>query len=208
MPQPYPPGARLLARPETVEPCPACADPLGRGYPTCLTCADRVDAYWRADWDALVAEQPGEADERELAATVLAGAPADHPWTCVDWAMRQSSCPLCRAELGAGLACVHCAKADEARWAWDHAAMPGSMTANEHMLRLAVAALRATTPHRDNVLTYWRLVLPFLLVGGLPTPVQAGRVRIHLLAGRADELAEAGSLADMADLADLPWRTA
>ncbi|GAA2968910.1 hypothetical protein [Actinokineospora diospyrosa] len=201
---PYPPGARLLARPEAVEPCPTCTDPLGRGYPTCLTCADRVDAHWKADWAVLA---DGAADERELAAEVLAAPPGTHPWTCVDWAMRLQSCPVCRAELGTGPACLHCAKADQVRWAWDHAAPAGAITANEHALRLAVAALRGAGERRDTVLAFWRLSLPFLLVGAVATPVQVGRIRVHLIAGRVDELAEAPGFAAMAALADLPWRS-
>ncbi|GAA3026482.1 hypothetical protein [Actinokineospora globicatena] len=205
MPLPYPPGARLQARPESVEPCPTCADPLGRGYPTCLTCADRVDALWKADWDALAA---GAEDERELAATVLAAPVGSHPWTCVDWAMRLLSCPVCRGELGTGPACLHCAKADQARWAWDHAAPAGAMTANEHAIRLAVAALRGAGERRDTVVAFWRLSLPHLLVGAVPSQAQVGRIRVHLIAGRFDDLAEAPGFAAMAALADLPWRSA
>ncbi|PPK70588.1 hypothetical protein V5P93_000532 [Actinokineospora auranticolor] len=208
MPLPYPPGARALARPPAVEPCPACRAPLGRGYPTCLTCADKVDAHWQADWVALLAATGPDADERDLATTVLRATPGTHPWTCTDWAMRLLPCPACRSELGTGPSCVHCAKSDQARWVWDHTAPAGAITANEHTLRLAVAALRGADHHRDNILAYWRLTLPFLLVGEVPTPVEASRIRVHLLAGLGEDLAEAGSLAEMSTLTPLPWRSA
>ncbi|GLZ41549.1 hypothetical protein [Actinokineospora sp. NBRC 105648] len=201
MAQPYPPGARLLTRPDTAAPCPSCGGLVGRGYPTCLTCADRVDAYWLADWAAQLAITG--AAEDELPALVLAAPTGEYPWTCTDWAMRQAPCVVCRGELGTGPGCAACAKADQARWAWDFAP-EADMTPNEHALRLAVAALRG--PARDNVATYWRLSLPYLLTGELPTPAQAGRIRIHLLAGRADDLAEADGFAGMAALTDLPWR--
>ncbi len=210
MAQPYPPGARLLARPDAAKPCPACGDPVGRGYPTCVTCADRVDAYWRADWAALLESggiAAGEPEERELAGLVLADHPGAHPWTCVDWALRLVACPLCRAESGAGdPGCVHCATADQARWAWDHAAGPKTMTRNEHALRLAVATLRAAAHRRPRAVAYWRLALPLLLVGEAPTTAQASRIRTHLLADRFDELAEADTFAAMAAVPDLPWR--
>ncbi|WP_026423005.1 hypothetical protein [Actinokineospora inagensis] len=203
MPLPYPPGARLAARPQRVEPCPTCGDPVGRGYPACLTCAERVDELWLADWVAL----RGDTDERELAATVLAAPAGTHPWTCADWAMRLIACPVCRAELGTGAGCVHCAKTDQSRWAWDHGAPATAMTGNEHTLRLAVAALRGAGEQRANVTGFWRLALPFLLVGAVPTPVQTSRIRVHLIAGRVDELGEADGFAAMAALAELPWRS-
>ncbi|MFC5286926.1 hypothetical protein ACFPM7_07670 [Actinokineospora guangxiensis] len=203
MVRPYPPGARLLARPEVVRACASCGDPLGRGYPGCTTCADTVDAYWRADWDAL----RGDDDERELAAAVLAEVAGVYPWTCTDWALRLVPCPACRVELATGDAgCLTCSRADQARWAWDHGGMPKAMTANEHALRMAVAILRASTRRRSTVVSFWRLVLPFLLVGDTFTTAQARRIKTLLLAGRYDELAEARGYAEMTALPDLPWR--
>ncbi|MGX7825570.1 hypothetical protein ACTG9Q_10800 [Actinokineospora sp. 24-640] len=184
----------------------ACDEPLGRGYPGCSTCADAVDAHWRADWDAL--RSVGEVDERELAAAVLSAKPGTHPWTCTDWALRLLPCDTCHMELGTGEAgCLTCSGADQARWAWDHAGMPASMTRNEHTLRVAVAALRAAERRRGTVVAFWRLTLPFLLAGETFTPAQARRIRTLLLAGRAEELAEADSYAAMTALPALPWRT-
>ncbi|MGW5050434.1 hypothetical protein [Actinokineospora sp. NPDC004072] len=203
MARPYPPGARLLARPDAVRPCAGCGDPLGRGYPACPACADAVDAYWLADWTAL----RGDTPDRDLAAEVLAEPAGVYPWTCTDWALRLIPCPACRAELGAGdPGCLTCARADQDRWAWDHAGMPVAMTPNEHTLRVAVAALRSAERRRPTVVAFWRLTLPFLLVGDTFTAAQARRIRVLLLAGRADELAEASSYGAMTTLPDLPWR--
>ncbi|WP_091453133.1 hypothetical protein [Actinokineospora iranica] len=211
MAQPYPPGGRLPARPDAAKPCPACGDLVGRGYPTCVTCADRVDTYWRADWAALLEGEgvtEGAPEERELATLVLADDLGAHPWTCLDWAMRLVTCPLCRTELGTGNpGCMSCANADQNRWAWDHAAVPKTMTRNEHALRLAVATLRAARHRRKSVVAFWHLSLPFVLAGATPTARQARRIRTHLLANRHEDLAEADSLTAMAILPDLPWRT-
>ncbi|MFD1051738.1 hypothetical protein ACFQ1S_42370, partial [Kibdelosporangium lantanae] len=53
---------------------------------------------------------------------------------------------------------------------------------------------------------YWRLVLPFLLVGAYFTPRQAQRLRSFLIAGRYAELAGLTEFGEMASLPDLPWR--
>ncbi|HVK24105.1 MAG TPA: hypothetical protein VM677_22360 [Actinokineospora sp.] len=210
MVQPYPPGARRLGRPHAAVPCPACGELVGRGYPACKSCTDRIDAYWLADWAALLDTEgvvAGEPEERDLVARVFAAEPGTHPWTCTDWAMRLTVCPTCRAELGTGdSGCLRCAGADQSRWAWDYAAMPNSMTHNEHVLRVTVAGLRAAHRRRDNQVAYWRLSLPFLITGEAVTAAQAQRVRTYLLAGRTEELSAGGSFADMAALPDLPWR--
>jgi len=211
MAQPYPPGARLLGRPALAKPCSACGDLVGRGYPDCPNCAERVDAYWLADWGALLSGNgvaEGTPEERELATLVLADEPGSHPWTCDDWAMRRTPCPECRAELGSGaLDCLVCASADQARWAWDHTAPPGAMRPDEHSLRLAVACLRSAERRRPGIVGFWRLALPFLLVGENPTRAQARRIRTYLMAGREDELSAADGIAAMASLPPLPWRT-
>ncbi|SDJ39041.1 hypothetical protein SAMN05192558_10910 [Actinokineospora alba] len=210
MPQPYPPGARRLGRPDSAVPCASCGELLGRGYLACATCTERVDAYWKADWAALLDTEgvvAGDPEERDLVARVFGAEPGAFPWTCTDWALRLTVCPTCRAELGTGdSGCLACAGADQARWAWDYAAMPTAMTYNEHSLRVTVAGLRAAHRRRDSQVSYWRLSLPFLLTGEPISKVQAQRVRTFLLAGREDELTSAASYAEMAALPDLPWR--
>ncbi|OLR89827.1 hypothetical protein [Actinokineospora bangkokensis] len=211
MAQPFPPGARLLARPASATPCPTCGNPTGRGYPDCTACAAEVDAYWLADWGALLSGSgvaEGTQEEKDLAAQVLTAPPGHHPWTCDDWAMRRTPCPECRAELGSGaLDCLSCASADQSRWAWPHLAPTDRMHPNEKALRQAVTRLRSAERGRPGVVSFCKLVLPFLLTGETPTRVQARRIRMHLMAGREDELSEATSIAHMASLPTLPWRS-
>ncbi|MDQ2583452.1 hypothetical protein CKY47_05535 [Saccharothrix yanglingensis] len=208
--QPFPPGARRVARPAAVSPCPSCGDLAGRGYPTCRFCAELVDQYWLLDWQELLAAEQlaeGGAGERELAELVLADQVGRHPWTCTDWAMTLVSCSQCGEELATGpVDCVRCAMADGLRWSWDHGGHPTSITAGEHALRVARAALRAPHRRRGPVVLGWRLLMPFLLVGELPTVGQVRRVRAAVLAGAYAELAACTSHGDLTGYPELPWR--
>lgn len=210
VPQPFPPGGRRVERPAGVVPCSNCGEPAGRGYPDCAICAERVDNLWWADWRVLLDEhriRAGTDEEPALARRVLSAEVGAYPWTCTDWALWLLRCSECGGRLGSGdLGCVACAASDAARWAWDHQAMPHRMTPNEHALRVAVAGLRAPHRHREAAIAGWRLSLPFLLAGQLPTTSQAQRIRAHILAGRYGELARMDSFAAMACLPDLPWR--
>jgi hypothetical protein len=210
-PQPFPPGARRVARPAAALPCSNCGELTGRGYPDCVICAERIDELWWADWRALLdAErvQAGTDEERELAGRVLSDEVGRHPWTCTDWALWLLRCANCGGQLGSGdPGCVACAAADAARWAWDHQALPDAMTPNEHALRVAVAGLRAPHRHRNTVVAGWQLALPFLFVGEVPTTRQAQLIRSHILAGRHAELARMTDFCAMAALPDLPWRS-
>ncbi|GAB3001109.1 hypothetical protein [Saccharothrix stipae] len=208
--QPFPPGARRVARPAVVSPCPSCGDLAGRGYPACRYCAELVDQYWLLDWQELLAAEQlaeGGAGERELAELVLADQVGRHPWTCTDWAMTLLACSQCGEEPATGPAdCVRCAMADGLRWSWDHAGHPSSITASEHALRVARATLRA--PHRNRAATVgaWRLLLPFLLVGELPTVGEVQRVRAAVLAGAYGELARCTTHVELVTYPELPWR--
>ena len=189
---PYPPGARLAARPTVAKPCATCGELVGRGYPSCSSCAESVDQLWRADWDAL----PAASADPE---TVVDAETGTYAWTCTDWALRQLRCAGCRDELGAGPPeCVGCAAAESARWEWD-----GPMTANERQLRAAVVRLRAPHRTRAAVVSASRLVLPFVLVGEVIGARTLRLVRTAVLAGRYEELAAQDGLAE---LPVLPWR--
>jgi hypothetical protein len=209
-PNSYPPGSRRVARPAAAVPCSNCGELVGRGYPDCVICAERIDELWSADWQALLDEKhvnPGTPAERELATLVSTDPAARYSWTCTDWALWLLRCPECGGQLASGeRGCVICAAADNHRWAYDHEAMPHAMTGNEHALRVAVAGLRAPHRHRATILAGWRLLLPFLFVGDLPTTQQAQRIRALVLAGRYAELARQPNFAAMAYLPDLPWR--
>lgn len=199
-----------MARPAAVSPCPSCGDLAGRGYPACRYCAELVDQYWLLDWQVLLAAEQlaeGGSGERELAELVLADEVGHHPWTCTDWAMTLVTCSQCGDELATGPAdCVRCAMADGLRWSWDHAGYPHAMTAGEHALRVARATLRA--PHRARAATVgaWRLLMPFLLVGALPTVGQVRRIRAAVLAGAYADLARCATHVKLASFPELPWR--
>ncbi|MFJ6670047.1 hypothetical protein ACIQMJ_02935 [Actinosynnema sp. NPDC091369] len=208
--RPFPPGARRVARPAAVSPCPSCGDLAGRGYPACRFCAELVDQYWLLDWQELLAAEQlaeGGAGERELAELVLADEVGRHPWTCTDWAMTLLACSQCGDELATGPAdCVRCAMADGLRWSWDHAGHPTSITAGEHALRVARATVRAPHRHRAATVGAWRLLLPFLLVGELPKVGQVRRLRAAVLAGAYAELAGCATYVELASFPELPWR--
>jgi hypothetical protein len=191
------PGLRELARPDAVVACPDCGELAGRGYPACLACEDRVDRFWTADWLAALAGTPAD-----LIPAVLADEAGRYPWTCLDWALRLSNCAECGREATTGaLECVCCAIADEKRWS-----APANSTPNEHLLRVARVTLRAPHRHRASMLSYWRLVVPFLLTGEVFTPRQAQRLRAFIIAGRYGELVTCTDFAELASLPDLPWR--
>ncbi|TDV40791.1 hypothetical protein [Actinophytocola oryzae] len=183
-------GSRRADRREAAAPCPACGELLGRGYPSCAACAEAVDRPLRADWDSLSSRDPE---------VVADAAPGEHPWTCVDWALRQLRCEGCGGELAAGAAgCVGCAAADSARWETP------APNPHEHALRTASAVLRAPTWRREAVVSTWRLVLPFVLTGAPVSPDDLRTVRTFVLAGRYDELAALETLPLVVPL--LPWR--
>jgi hypothetical protein len=168
-------------------------------------CAELIDQFWVLDWRRLL-ESAG-MPEQELAELVLLEDVGKHPWTCTDIAMTVLRCATCGAELGTGdMSCLHCQIADEQRWAWDHMGYPKRMTGNEHALRVARTVLRAPHRQRESIVRCWRLTMPFLLVGDLPTTSQAQRIRAHVLAERDDELLACRSLAELATLPSVPWR--
>lgn len=182
-----PVGGRGVPRPDRIETCSTCGEQLGWSYPDCQNCREAVDRIWRADWEALLeAEEivPGSEDEALLARVALAESER-HPWTIVDIAMSLVRCDACGAELGGGpAACAECAFAFGNLWAYDiEAGGQGTMTRDEHALRVGRWVLRY--PHRYNeaVVFGWRLAMPRLLTGALPTTRQAQALRARINAG-------------------------
>src|SRR5256885_1745952 len=105
LPAPFPPGGRRVPRPEAAVPCSNCGELVGRGYPDCVICAERIDELWWADWRALLdAERirPGTDQELELASRVRADGTGSYPWTCTDWALWLVRCTTCGGQLGSG----------------------------------------------------------------------------------------------------------
>lgn len=178
-----PPAGRRWPRPAAVEPCPECSAFLGRNYQRCATCYEAVERLWRADWAALLAAEgiaPGSGDERLLAEIVVAELER-HPWTLVDFAMTFLRCPECGAELGGGPpACGTCALAFGNLWA---PGLEAGATMNEHALRVGRLVARHPHRHSANTVAGWRLSLPLLLTGALPTTAEAQRINAWLKAG-------------------------
>lgn len=199
-----------MGRPVAVQHCLACGELAGRGYPDCPDCVAAVDGFWLADWYDLLADtgiEPGGAAERDLAEEVIAADVGDYPWTCVDWALATIDCPACDSILGHGpVDCVLCRIADETRWRWEHTAPSDSITPNEHSLRAARVVLLAPHRYRATVVLSWRLSLPFLLTGEVTGRLRTPWLNAYLRAGRYEELAAAGSYAQLAGTPDLPWR--
>jgi hypothetical protein len=169
-----------------------------------------VDQFWLQDWQALLAAEQlsaGGSGERELAELVLDDEVGAYPWTCVDWAMTLVRCSQCSSEPSTGpLDCVRCTMAEETRWSWDHSGAPDVITPEEHALRVARAVLRAPHRSRPIVAATWRLLIPFLLVGELPTVGQIQRIRAQVLAGHYSALAACATLVQLAGLPELFWR--
>jgi hypothetical protein len=199
---PYPPGTRPGDQPAAVELCSTCGELTGRGYPSCLGCAEVVDQRWLADWrDLLAAERAsaGAESERELATRVLSAPAGTYAWTCTDWALHLQRCEECGGELGSGNpVCLRCAAADAARWATPAAA--------DHLLRAAVLGLRAPQRRRVPVVSALRLVIPFLLVGEAVSAGELRAIRSAVLAGRYADLAALNRVVEMANQPQLPWR--
>ena len=188
-----------------VSACPSCGELAGRGYPECRYCAELLDQFWLADWEVLRSYE--QLADRELAELVVGADVGRYPWTCVDWAMTLLACSRCGAELGTGpVECVRCAVTEERRWSWDHSAHPYTMNGNEHMLRVARAAMRAPHRRRSTVVQTWRLLLPFLVAGHVVEPHHLDRIRAHVLAGGYPALAACHDLAELAGLPELFWR--
>lgn len=189
-------------RPVAAKPCPTCGELTGRGYPSCLGCAEVVEERWLVDWRALLAAErasAGAESERDLATRVLSAEPDAYEWTCTDWALHLLRCEECGGELGAGdPVCLRCAAADSSRWT--------SSAAADHTLRLAVLALRAPQRRRVPVVSALRLVLPFVLAGWPVTRSQIRAVRAAVLAGRYTDLAGRSALVELVNLPLQPWR--
>ena len=180
----------MHAHPVAAKPCTTCGDLTGRRYPSCHGCAIVVDRPWRSAWDELVDPDPEQVADAPL---------GDYPWACVDWALRQLRCAGCGGELAAGAAdCVGCAAADAARWEL------APETPHARLLRTAVVVLRAPTWRRVAVTSTWRLLLPFVVAGAVPSVASRCAVRTQVVAGRYDELAALEALP--LDVPLLPWR--
>jgi hypothetical protein len=191
------PGGRRIPRPSHVEACAICEQPRGANYPACQGCYDAVESLWLADWRALLEEEniePGSADERLLAETVAADIDA-YTWTVVDIAHTLLRCPDCGAELPGGpLDCANCKFVFENLWAYDmEAGYQGTMSLNEHMIRVARLELRFSHRFPADIVRGVRWLLPI----GLTNPPHPEPHKMQAIYAAFD----AGTL----DPADVAW---
>ncbi len=193
---PKPIGGRRVPRPKTVRACSTCAEPLGADYAQCPECHEAIERIWLADWHALLEQEqiaPGSADENLLAHVVLSEF-GRHPWTVVDIAMSLLRCSQCGAELGEAYAdCSECGMAFGSSILCEFDA-----TGNEHALHVGRWVLRYPHRHSKNAVAAWRLTVPRLLTGWLPTTQGAQQIMALIKAGRMQEVERAVAELDAA----------
>ncbi|MEU9836689.1 hypothetical protein AB0D67_34570 [Streptosporangium sp. NPDC048047] len=173
--------------PGTAEPrrCPACGCREYGGAPGCARCAALVDRIVDDAWqdflrDHFGAAEPAREDEL-LIAEMVTGEPDRHDWRVVDAALDRLTCGECGSALGRGpLGCPPCALADGFRYSAIETDRPGVPPGNEHAVRVAVAVVRAGHRHSDRALLGWRVALPEVLDGFLPTTAQAQAIRARI----------------------------
>lgn len=154
------------------------------GAPSCGRCRELVDRIvegeWRrflSGWDDSGWGDSGRGDEEVLVAEMVVDEPDRHDWRVVDAAMDRLTCPDCGDRLGRGPAgCAACDRAHGFRYAAIETDRPGVPPGNEHAVRVNVSVVRRPHVTSPAELLARRLLLPFLLVGHMPTTEQAQRM--------------------------------
>lgn len=183
------PGGRRVARPAAVQICPECRGALASSYPACSSCREALDAYWSADWQALLNQEgiaAGSAEEADLARRVF----EEHhlyTWTILDTAFTLLTCSQCQAELGANYpTCAECG------WAFGLSLQAEvGASDNEHALHVGRWVLRFPGAHSAHAVQAWRLSLPRVLTGWLPTTAEAQRTMNLIKQGQLKEVQRA-----------------
>ncbi|WP_440097958.1 hypothetical protein [Streptosporangium sp. H16] len=131
------------------------------------------------------------AEEESAIAEMVADEPDRYDWRVVDGALDRLVCPDCGARLGRGpLGCPPCDLADGFRYSAVETDRPGVPPGNEHAIRVGVSVIRAGHRQSPRALLGWRLGLPALLDGFLPTTAEAQAMRARINAGAGyDDLA-------------------
>ncbi len=178
-----------MPRPQRVERCLSCNAVLGLNYRDCSSCHHAIEDIWQADWNAVLAQEQilaGSEDEVLLAQIVIAELDA-HPWTIVDMAMCRLRCEECQHELGGGPAtCAACQFAFGNLWWHDiDAGRQGTMTMNEHALRVGRYVIRHPHRYAWAIASAWRMNMPRILTGWLPAGADARRHATLLKRGQA-----------------------
>jgi uncharacterized protein (UPF0212 family) len=179
-------GGRRIPRPQKVLACPACGEATGTNYHDCGYCHEAIESIWLADWEALLRAEgvaAGTEDER-LLARVVTSEFGRHAWTVMDIAMSLQHCSQCGNELGeAYQECAECGMAFGASILAEFDA-----TANEHALHIGRWVLRFPGRYSANAVAAWRLTLPRILTGWLPSTQEAQRAMAMIKAGQLDEV--------------------
>lgn len=178
-------GTRV-PRPTRVERCPLCGDALVTNYPDCPACFSALESYLLADWAALLERESvaaGTPDETLLAQVVLQETDR-HPWTVVNIAMTLLTCSTCGHELGSRYTeCGECGMAFGSAITAEY-----KVPMYSHSLHVGRFVLRHPHQHSANSIMGWRLSMPRVLTGWIPTTQQAQRYGDLIKAGRVDEV--------------------
>ncbi|MDN0197081.1 hypothetical protein [Streptomyces sp. S.PNR 29] len=132
-----------------------------------------VEDEWRS-----FARHWGVGREQEVAlAEMVAEEPDRHDWRVVDAALDRIRCSDCGERMSRGpVGCAACDLAHGFRYAAIETDRPGVPAGNEHAVRVNVSVVRRPRMTSGNELLVRRLLLPFLLVGCLPTVEEAQRL--------------------------------
>ncbi|WP_440064906.1 hypothetical protein [Streptosporangium sp. OZ121] len=175
--------------------CAGCGCWEYGGAPGCARCAALVDRIVEDGWRGFLQERFGgtglSAEEESAIAEMVADEPDRHDWRVVDGALDRLTCPGCGDRLGRGpLGCPPCDLADGFRYSAVETDRPDVPPGNEHAIRVGVSVIRAGHRQSPRALLGWRLGLPALLDGFLPTTAQAQAMRARINAGAGyDDLA-------------------
>jgi uncharacterized protein (UPF0212 family) len=183
---PKPIGGRRISRSQKVLPCLQCGEAVGANYANCHQCHDAIESIWLADWNALLQEERVAAgsEEERLLARVVTSEFGRHAWTVMDVAMSLQRCSQCGNELGEAYQdCGECGMAFGASIQAEFGA-----TANEHALHIGRWVLRYPQRHSTNVVAAWRLTLPRILAGWLPSTQEAQQAMAMIKAGQLEQV--------------------
>ncbi|MEV7590226.1 hypothetical protein AB0O42_08115 [Streptomyces sp. NPDC089922] len=165
--------------------CTDCGQLEYAGAPLCRACVAKVDAIIDDAWRQFVRDT-GIPDattgaETEAWARLVIEDLAAHDWRVVDAAYDRIPCTECGHALSRGPAhCGECTAAHAYRYGAVETDRPSVPPGNEHAVRVNVSAVRRPEGLSEHELTARRLVLPYLLVGRLPTTAQAQRLAAEL----------------------------
>ena len=204
---------KTLAQPErssafTPATCLECGEFVGRGYPHCSSCREIAERPIRTAWQELLQARDiaaGSPAELELAATILEQ-PTEYWWSEVEAAMRLTPCSTCGGPLGYGSPeCADCWSGSDMFWGKDgEFAEDGTLTRNEHALRVVLRGLAQEKRHSQASLDGWRLYIPFLLRNISQGPgierndtTYAQTISAWIKAGRGQELFRCSSIEEM-----------